>query len=87
MALTDDEIKDLALRMLENTRKMIEGEALGQAEFTVSPDKSLATLLTQAWGRHDAEGNRMALMLVVSERKSDIDDATMRFDVWRTSDR
>jgi len=85
MALTNEDVKDLAIQMLTKTIEMLEGEALGQGDVIFSPDHATATLLTGSRGRLDEEQNRSRVMIVVSERKSVVDDAAMMLDAWRTA--
>ena len=82
MALTDDEIRDLALRILTQTAEMIEGKVdQDNVKFRISPDGATASLLIQTYPRKDG-GRHMALMLAVSERVRPISDAKDQFVAW-----
>ena len=80
MVLTQERAREMTLRILENTRKMMEGDE-GQAQFRLSADGKTAALMVATMPRHDDSGH-MALMLAISERVAPIADAKRRFDAW-----
>lgn len=82
--IQDAELKELTLRMLENTRKMIEGEGEGEAKFRISANGSVASLLVRAFPTHGG-AKYMALMLAVAEQESHVNDASGLFVAWVNS--
>ena len=80
MALTEEKLRNRAIKMLDVARQMVER---GDVEsFWLTPDGSLATAIFTAAAHETPNEPKMGLMLAVSERPGQIDQALASFAAW-----